>query len=411
MRSLPHPSHASRKCRCGVLPSRGGTGGSGTGLPAGRAVRRRASGHRGWTRPSRPSSTTPAARCWSSPAPAPGRRRRSSRRSPRGSGPGIDPEQILVLTFSRKAAAELRTRITSRVGGDHPRAAGPHVPLLRLRRAPPGGGAARRGAAAAADVGRAGRGRRRAAPRRRRGGGSGPLAGGLTPALGTAGFRTELRELLLRATERGVSAAQLAAWGRESGRDALGARRRLPGAVRGGHGVLHRRPWRRLGVRPGRAGPAGHRRAGGRRRTAAPGARAGRLAVRRRVPGHRPGPGGAARTAGRRWRQPGRGRRSRPGDLRLPRRRAARHRRVPRAVPAHRQPSGRPGARSGSAAGPAPSCCASAARVAEGCPGRGSTVGSPRSRAPTPGGPRCTCSARRRWRPPTWPTSCAVRTS
>src|SRR4029453_9989195 len=35
----------------------------------------------------------------------------------------------------------------------------------------------------------------------------------------TAGFRTELRELLLRATERGVGSAQLAAWGRESGRE------------------------------------------------------------------------------------------------------------------------------------------------------------------------------------------------
>ena len=61
----------------------------------------------------------------------------------------------------------------------------------------------------------------------------------MAPALATAGFRTELRELLLRATERGVGAEQLAAWGRETGRDALGARRRVPGAVRGRHRILH----------------------------------------------------------------------------------------------------------------------------------------------------------------------------
>jgi superfamily I DNA/RNA helicase/RecB family exonuclease len=123
---------------------------------------------------------------------------------------GVPIEQVLMLTFGRRAAGELRDRVTARLGGTvrepvartfHSYAFG----LLRL--------------AAVAE--------RLPAPRLL----SGPeqdvilrdLVGGdasrwpasLRAALGTRAFAGELRDLLLRAVERGLSGPALAALGRE----------------------------------------------------------------------------------------------------------------------------------------------------------------------------------------------------
>ncbi|MGD0243748.1 MAG: ATP-dependent DNA helicase [Streptosporangiaceae bacterium] len=131
---------------------------------------------------------------------------------------GISPERILVLTFSRKAAAELRERITARLnrttreplavtfhsyayalarrefvlaGDEPPRLLSAPEQLLEVRRLLKG---------EASD-----------------GGDRWPAR--LRPALGTRGFAEEVRDLLLRAAERGLDGRGLRQLGKMRDRD------------------------------------------------------------------------------------------------------------------------------------------------------------------------------------------------
>jgi superfamily I DNA/RNA helicase/RecB family exonuclease len=129
---------------------------------------------------------------------------------------GVDPEQILVLTFSRKAATELRTRITARLCGPgrtvrepvartfHSYAFG----VLRRQAVHRGDQAPRLLTGAEQDV----LIRELLAGDVADGAANWPVD--LRPALLTRGFAEELRDLLLRATERGIGPVELARFGR-----------------------------------------------------------------------------------------------------------------------------------------------------------------------------------------------------
>src|SRR5579863_1267731 len=131
---------------------------------------------------------------------------------------GVDPERVLVLTFSRKAATELRERITARLrrttreplamtfhsyayalarrefvlaGDEPPRLLSAPEQLLEVRRM-------LRGEA-------------------QDGGIRWPVR--LRPALATRGFAEEVRDLLLRAAERGLDGRGLRQLGLQRGRD------------------------------------------------------------------------------------------------------------------------------------------------------------------------------------------------
>ena len=131
---------------------------------------------------------------------------------------GVDPARILVLTFSRKAAGELRDRITARLrrttsqplaltfhsyayalvrrefvlaGDQPPRLLSAPEQLMEIRRM-------LRGEVADGAPGWPGR---------------------LRPALATRGFAEELRDVLMRAAERGLDGKALRQLGRRANRD------------------------------------------------------------------------------------------------------------------------------------------------------------------------------------------------
>ena len=244
---------------------------------------------------------------------------------------GADPSSVLALTFSRKAAEQLRDRVTARLGRtmSTPISSTFHSFAYGLVRA-----------YAPADL--------YAAPLRLLSApeqdvllqelltatGVRPWPEPLRAASAPAGSPREVQSVLARAREKGLDPVDLAR--ARPARATRRVRRRPASFMQQYLVVLDDQSAIDYADLIRRAVQLAEQHRDELRARYAP-------RLRRRVPGHRPQPGRAAARARRRRTRPGRRRRPRPVDLRLPRRRRPRHPRLP----ARRSPraDGEPGRR------------------------------------------------------------------
>ena len=244
---------------------------------------------------------------------------------------GTHPDRILALTFSRKAAEQLRDRVTARVGRTMSASIGSTFHSFAY-------GLIRRYAPAELYVGPL---RLLSAPEQdvvlrellQDHPESIRWPDDLRHALGTRGFAREVHAVLSRAREKGLDGEELQRLGEANG---------LPEFVAAGAfleqylTILDERgavDYSDL-IRRATIEATLHR---DELRAAL------RARLRRRVPRHRLRAGRAAAGDRRRRPRPGRGRRPAPVDLRVPRRRGARHPRLPDRLPASRRLAGRGG--------------------------------------------------------------------